>query len=71
MQLGRVAAAAGRCDGVLAHQYFGHADGAWLVMYAWLRLEAGLDASAAYEEAARRATGVATAADVSDLQHST
>jgi hypothetical protein len=71
MQLGRVPAAAGRCDGVLAHQYFGHADGSWLVLYAWLRLEAGLDAPTAYEEAARRATGVATAADVSDLQHST
>lgn len=71
LQLGRVPAAAGPCPGVLAHQYFGHADGAWLVLYAWLRLEGGLDAPAAYEEAARRATGVGAAADVSDLQHST
>ncbi len=71
VQLGRVPAAAGPCPGILAHHYFGHADGAWLVLYAWLRLEGGLDAPTAFEEAARRATGVAAAADVSDLQHST
>ncbi len=51
--------------GVLAHMYFGHGDGAWLVLYAWLRLEPGLDPQTAYEEAKRRAQGV-LAADVSD-----
>lgn len=71
LQLGRVPAAARGCPGILAHQYFGHADGAWLVLYAWLRLEAGLDAPTAFEEAVRRATGATSAADVSDLQHST
>jgi hypothetical protein len=37
--------------GIWAHTYFGHADGAWLVLYAWLRLEAGLTAETAYETA--------------------
>jgi hypothetical protein len=53
--------------GVLAHQYFDHADGAWLALYAWLRIEAGLGAERAFEEAERRATGAHTSADVSDL----
>lgn len=52
--------------GILAHCYFGHADGAWLVLYAWLRIEAGLDPSTAYDEAVRRATGTRRA-DVRDL----
>lgn len=53
--------------GVLAHQYFGHSDGSWLVLYAWLRLEAGLSPAAAYEEAARRATGSTGSVSVRDL----
>lgn len=52
--------------GILAHCYFGHADGAWLVLYAWLRLEAGLSEEWAYTEAVKRATGVRRA-DVRDL----
>lgn len=67
MQLGPVTAAAKPVVGVLAHHYFGHADGAWLVLYAWLRLEAGLAPDVAFEEAVRRATGVRRAADVRDL----
>ena len=51
---------------VLAHQYFGHADGSMLVLYAWLRLEAGLAPDVAFEEAVKRATGVRRA-DVRDL----
>jgi len=42
--------------GIYAHTYFGHADGSWLVLYAWLRLEAGRSPEAAYEEAARLGT---------------
>jgi hypothetical protein len=53
--------------GLYAHHYFGHADGAWLVLYAWLRLEAGLAPEAAFDEAVRRATGVRRRADLSDL----
>lgn len=52
--------------GILAHTYFGHADGAWLVLYAWLRIEAGLDEETAYAEALTRATSVRRA-DVRDL----
>jgi len=64
--LGLVAAAEKPVPGVLAHQHFGHADGALLVLYAWLRLEAGLSSDAAFEEAVKRATGVRRA-DVRDL----
>lgn len=45
-----------RGDGIYAHHYFGHMDGAWLVLYAWLRLEPGLSPQEAYQEATRRAT---------------
>ena len=38
--------------------YFGHADGAWLVLYSWLRMEAGLDPTEAHAQAVQRATGV-------------
>jgi hypothetical protein len=61
------AAAARPLPGVLAHHYFGHADGAWLVLYAWLRLVAGLAPTLAYAEALRRATGAVGAVDVRDL----
>ena len=67
MWLGPFAEASKASPGIYAHHYFGHADGAWLVLYAWLRLEAGLDPAAAYEEAANRATGAKGSVDVSDL----
>ncbi len=44
--------------GILAHTYWAHGDGAWLVLYAWLRWEANLDPQPAYEEAQKRAQGV-------------
>jgi len=66
-QLGPLAEASKALPGVLAHHYFGHADGAWLVLYAWLRLEVGLAPDVAFEEAVRRATGVRRGADVRDL----
>jgi hypothetical protein len=67
MQLGPIAEAANPTPGVLAHHYFGHADGAWLVLYAWLRLEARLSPDLAFDEAVRRATGVRRSVDVRDL----
>jgi hypothetical protein len=52
--------------GLYAHRYFAdHQDGSWLLLYAWLRLEARLDPAAAYTEAMRRAVGV-DAVDLSD-----
>jgi len=60
------AAAKAPLPGVLAHHYFGHADGALLVFYAWLRIEVGLGPDAAFEEAVKRATSVRRA-DVRDL----
>lgn len=67
VQLGPLAATAKATPGILAHHYFGHADGAWLVLYAWLRLEAGLSAATAFAEAKRRATDARRAVDVRDL----
>jgi hypothetical protein len=67
LALGPVAHADKPLPGVLAHHYIGHADGAWLVLYAWLRLEAGLAPAFAFEEAVRRATGAGRSADVRDL----
>lgn len=53
--------------GIYAHHYFAsHVDGPWLVLYAWLRLEAGLDPDSAYDEAVRRAPGM-NQIDLSDL----
>jgi len=66
LEMGRIESARRATPGVMAHTYFGHADGAWLVLYAWLRLEAGLAPCTAYEEAARRAEGVRRV-DLSDL----
>jgi hypothetical protein len=64
--LGLVAAAEKPLPGILAHQYFGHADGSMLVLYAWLRVEAGLAPDVSFEEAVKRTTGVRRA-DVRDL----
>lgn len=61
------AAAAQPLPGVLAHHYFGHADGAWLVLYAWLRLVAALAPPVAFAEAVRRATGAVSSVDLRDL----
>lgn len=53
--------------GLYAHRYFSkdHPDGSWLILYAWLRLEAKLDPLTAYAEALRRAPGLAQI-DLSD-----
>ena len=67
LAMGRVADGDRRTPGIWAHSYFHHADGAWPVLYAWLRLEAGLSPCFAYEEAIRRAIGVRRYVDLSDL----
>lgn len=68
LAMGRVPGADRRRPGVYAHTYWNHADGAWLILYCWLRIEAGLAPCAAYEEAARRASGVHHAVPVADLE---
>ncbi|ACY13301.1 N-acetylmuramoyl-L-alanine amidase [Haliangium ochraceum] len=55
-----------RIPGIYAHTYFHHADGAWLVLYAWLRLEAGLPPCVAYEEAIHRGSDVRWTASLAD-----
>jgi len=67
LALNRLADGDQRVPGIYAHTYFHHADGAWLVLYAWLRLEAGMPACIAYEDAIRRATGVRQYVDLDDL----
>ena len=68
LRMGRIAGTLdARRPGIYAHHFFNHADGLFPVLYAWLRLEAGLAPSTAYEEAIRRATGATKHIDVSDL----
>jgi hypothetical protein len=67
LTMSRIADGDQRVPGIYAHTYFHHADGAWLVLYAWLRIEAGMPECVAYEEAVRRATGVRRSVDLSDL----
>jgi hypothetical protein len=67
MAMGRLLTGRLPKPGVWAHTYFGHADGAWLILYSWLRIEAGLDPEDAYDEAVRRATGNLRQVDLSDL----
>jgi len=67
LSMNRLADGEVRKPGIYAHTYFHHADGAWLVLYAWLRLEAGLAPCHAYDEAIRRATGVRRFVDLADL----
>lgn len=55
-----------RGDGIYAHDYFGHMDGGWLVLYAWLRLEPGLAPTDAYREATRRTTNAKGMIDLGD-----
>lgn len=46
-----------RGPGIWAHHYTAHADGAWPVLYAWLRIEAGLAMDVAFERACELAEG--------------
>jgi len=57
MAMGPFDAAKSWSPGVYAHHYFGHGDGSWLVLYSWLRLEAGMDPATARSTAIQLATG--------------
>lgn len=58
----------GRPAGVYAHQHLGgHADGAWLALYTWMRLAVGMQPEDAYAEAIARVTGARGSIDVGDL----
>ena len=65
MALGRVPGADSRRSGIYAHHYTAHADGCFPVLYAWLRLQAGLEPDNARAEAIRLATGARGSVDVS------
>lgn len=55
-------------QGIYSHHNIGnHADGSWLVLYAWMRIEAGLSAYLAYDEAIRRSKDVKSYIDIGDL----
>lgn len=55
--MGRIPLRKRRSKGIYAHHYFGHADGAWLVLYSWLRIEVGMNPSDAHREAVALAVG--------------
>jgi hypothetical protein len=56
LAMGRVTGADKLKPGIYAHTYFGHADGSWLVLYAFLRIEKGRAPGQAYAEAMQLAT---------------
>ena len=57
LSMGPLAPAKILSPGIYAHHYFGHADGAWLVMYTWLRLVAGKSPEESRSLAIQLATG--------------
>lgn len=61
LSFGRIKADASPNPGIHAHMYFGHGDGAWLVLYSWLRLEVGLTPEDAWGKAVELATGASSA----------
>jgi len=65
LAMGRIRDGDRRRPGIWAHHRFHHADGSWPVLYAWLRLEAGLAPCVAYEEAVRLATGARRSVELS------
>ena len=68
MAFGKVQGADQLTPGIYAHHYFAHADGAWLVLYTWLRAEGGMEPEDAYQAAVRAAKGAKSAGVVvSDL----
>ena len=67
VRMGSIPGAERPSPGIWAHHYFDHADGAWPVFYAWLRLEAGHDPDSAFETGTIRAAGVRRTIDVLEL----
>jgi len=68
LAMGRVEGSEAPRPGIYAHSYFHHADGAWPVLYAWLRLEAGLPPDDAFDRAVQLASGNVRAAEVGPLR---
>jgi hypothetical protein len=68
LAMGRVAGAKKPQPGIYAHSYFHHQDGAWPVLYAWLRLEGGLAPADAFEKAAELASGNVRSVNVGALR---
>lgn len=64
LSMGPFESAKKSAPGIYAHHYFGHMDGAWLVLYSWLRIEGAMGPEAAYLEAIRLGTGARTSVDV-------
>ncbi len=56
MQMSQIPGADHARPGIYAHTYFAHADGSWVALYSWLRIERGRTPAQAYEEAIRLAT---------------
>jgi peptidoglycan hydrolase-like protein with peptidoglycan-binding domain len=56
MRMSQVTGADQPRAGIYAHTYFAHADGSWLALYSWLRIERGRTPAQAYQEAIRLAT---------------
>lgn len=54
--------------GIYAHYYFGHADGCWLALYCWLRLEVGFTPEEAWHRAAYMATGAKTSVSLAGVK---
>ena len=71
LRLGRVAGAEAPSPGIYAHQTFAHADGSWLVLYAWLRLEAGLTPVRAYDTATELAMASTGTVDLTPFMAAT
>jgi hypothetical protein len=69
LAMGRVPGAEKPRPGIYAHGYFHHQDGAWPMLYAWLRLKAGLAPAEAFERAVELASGPVRAVDLSTLHH--
>jgi hypothetical protein len=67
MVMGRVAGAEALSPGIYAHNNFNHGDGSWLCLYAWLRMIKGMGKDQAYTDAIRRATGVHSPIDLTDV----
>ena len=67
LAMGRVEGANEPKPGIYAHTFWNHADGAWPVLYSWLRLEAGFAPCRAYEVAALLAETAPGSVDVGDM----
>jgi hypothetical protein len=57
MAMSRIPNGDDRIPGIYAHTYFGHADGAFAVLYAFLRIARGFDPTEAFARAMLDAPG--------------